>query len=240
MKKRFIVNCVMVCLSLAGVSSAVMIDLAENESGTAIPAVGSLTTFERYNQDLSSGTGKFQSFVRIQGNGIERGYNTDGAVEFETKSGQWTHSIKLKDIPVLEGDLEFLLDINQKQGNDGEFLSLDVMEIYLADSPNLQSYSSGLGTLIYDLGDNWVKMDNTIFKPGSGTGDVRVLIPQNPEWDTDLYLYLYSEFGGHNSYTANSGFEEWGTTIPEPATVVILGLGLPVLLGSFKKSRQAF
>ena len=117
------------------------------------------------------------------------------------------------------------------------------MEIYLSDSPNLSSYSSGLGTLIYDLGDNWVKMDNTMFNPGSGTGDVRVLIPQNPGWDTDLSLYLYSEFGGHDVFTSNSGFEEWGTTvmiIPEPATAMLLGLGLLVFARSSKISQRVF
>ena len=109
------------------------------------------------------------------------------------------------------------------------------MEIYLSASPNLDHYSSGLGTLIYDLGDNWVKMNNTLFKPGSGTGDVRVLIPQNPAWDTDFYLYLYSEFGGNEGFTANSGFEEWGT-VPELATICLLGLGG---LGLLRRRKRA-
>ena len=50
----------------------------------------------------SSGTGRFESFVRIQHGGsdpqFEAGYNTDGAVELQTKSGKWTHSIQLGDI----------------------------------------------------------------------------------------------------------------------------------------------
>jgi hypothetical protein len=231
--------CTIACFGLVRTTSATLVDLAVNESGTVTPALGSITTFERYDPDHSTGTGVFQPFVRIQGKGVEKGYNTDGSVEFQTKSGRWTHSIKLGDIYVSEGSFVFLLDINQSQGGEGEYLSLDVMEIYLSASPNLDSYSSGLGTLIYDLGDNWIKIDNTLFKPGSGTGDMRVLIPENPAWDKDLYLYLYSEFGGNGGFSANSGFEEWGTAqgveIPEPATIAILGLGSMIMFMRRKK-----
>jgi hypothetical protein len=126
----------------------------------------------------------------------------------------------------MDGQLEFLLDINQSQGGNNKYLSLDVMQIFLADSPSLDDYASGLGDLIFDMGDNWVNIDNTIFNPGSGTGDVRVLIPNNPAWAADKYLYLYSEFGANNN--SNAGFEEWSTRIvpiPEPASAVLLGLG---------------
>jgi hypothetical protein len=234
MSRRIITICAIACLGLIRIASATLVDLAANESGTATPALGPVTTFERYDPDPATGTGVFKPFVRIQGEGVEKGYNTDGDVEFETKSGLWTHSIKLEDIYVSEESLEFLLDINQYQGGEGEFLSLDLMKIYLSPSPNLDYYSSGLGTLIYDLGDNWVKMNNTLFKPGSGTGDVRVLIPQNPAWNTDLYLYLYSEFGGNGGFSANSGYEEWGT-VPEPAAICLLGLGA---LALFRKRRK--
>ena len=231
MKKKVIAICLVSCFVLAGVTFANLVDLSVNTSGTVTAATGQLTVFERYN-DPPTGTGVFNPFVRIQNKGTEKGYNTDGALEFDTKQGQtggkkWTHSLKLGDIPVSNGKIQFLLDINQSQGGNNRYLSLDVMKIFLADSGSLDNYGSGLGTLIYDLGDNWVKMDNTIFNPGSGTGDVRVTIPEITGWSSDKYLYLYSEFGQHNS--SNAGFEEWAiavpAVIPEPVTIALLGLG---------------
>ena len=213
-------------------AAVTMVDLSVDTSGTVTAATGQLTTFERYN-DPATGTGVFNPFVRIQGKGIETGYNTDGTPEFDTKKGHWTHSLRLGDIPVSNGNIQFLLDINQSQGGNNRYLSLDAMKIFLSDSGDLDSYASGLGTLIYDLGDNWVKIDSSIFKPGSGTGDVRVTIPVNPSWSSDKYLYLYSEFGQNNR--SNGGFEEWavptaGRTVPEPATISLLGLGALSLL----------
>jgi len=212
---------------------ATLVDLSVDTSGTVTAATGQVTAFfERYN-DPPTGTGVFKPFVRIQGKGIEKGYNTDGSAEFDTKGGKWTHSLKLGDIPVsTNGDIQLLLDINQSQGGNNRYLSLDVMKIFLADSGSLDNYASGLGTLIYDLGDNWVKMDSSVFHSGSGTGDVRVTIPEITGWSSDKYLYLYSEFGQHNS--SNAGFEEWAiavpAAVPEPVTIALLGLGALSLL----------
>ena len=231
MKSQFTI-CFVFCFALATVAFADLVDLAVDTSGTVTALIGGATTFERFNNP-STGTGVFESFVKIQGDGIEKGYNTDGNPEFDTKGGKWTHSIKLGDIQVIDGKISFLLDIDQSQSGDNKYLSLDVMKIYLADSGSLDSYASGLGDMIYDLGDNWVKMDSRIFGSGSGTGDMRVSIDKNPTWSNDKYLYLYSEFG--HRFSSNSGFEEWSTVVPksavpEPTTVCILSLGVLSLL----------
>jgi len=223
MGKKVILVYFVSCLVLAQVALADLVDLSLNTSGTVTAATGQLATFEQFN-DPSTGTGIFNPFVQIQTKGEEKGYNTDGVPEFDTKAGKWTHSITLGNVPVIDGCLEFFLDINQSQGGQRRYLSLDALKIFLADSPTLDDYAAGLGTLIFDLGDNWVKMDNTVFDPGSGTGDMRVLIPVNPQWSEAKYLYLYSEFG--EQFNSNSGFEEWGVrtgdVIPEPATLALL------------------
>ncbi len=224
MFKKSILNLIVVSTLFVATSPlhADLVDLSVNISGTVTAATGQLTTFERFN-DPSTGTGVFKPFVRIQADGTEKGYNTDGNPEFDTKAGIWTHSIKVDDLAIINSNIEFLLDINQSQGGNNELLSLDVMKIFLADSGSLDDYAAGIGTLVYDLGNNWVRMDNTIFGPGSGTGDLRVLIPNSPAWSADKYLYLYSEFGAHNS--SNSGFEEWSAKVPEPVTLAMLALG---------------
>src|SRR4030095_4199028 len=80
------------------------------------------------------GTGNIDSFVRIQHNESEQGYNTSGSpLPYDEKSGTFTHDIQLSDLFVFQtpgngipgGDYyRFLLDINQKK-TEPAFLSLD-------------------------------------------------------------------------------------------------------------------
>ncbi len=214
---------------------------------TDLTIVGSFETingadFRQFDPDSSTGTGLIDSFVRVQAKGTESGYNTDGDLEFDTKAGNFTHSLALQDIPEVDfgGFLfrEFLLDINEG-GGPNRLISLDELKIYVEDAPDQSGYSGAFGTAIYDMdagGDNWVKLDASL-GTGSGSGDMLVYIPS--DWfgdDESKYVYLYSAFGENES--SGGGPEEWAVGkdglsvgVPEPATMLVMtAAGLPILL----------
>ena len=190
----------------------------------------------------ATGSGVFHAFFRVQADGSERGYNTDGRpLQFDEKTSKsFTHSALLVDVPLVnytkyfpEADLfyEFQLDINQLASSS--FMSLDYFQVWTTNNKNqlgydhaTHSFTSG-ATLIYDLHDNgdpnWIKMDYR-WNTGSGKRDYRVLIPDDMfSGITDKYVIIYTEHGlkGLENET-NDGFEEWGVKkIPtEPDTYV--------------------
>src|SRR5690554_1210975 len=99
----------------------------------------------------SAGTGVFDTFLRIQGNGEVAGYNTNGPVEFDTKTGTWTHAITISEIPygtatVDEGTpheatfsgFEFMIDINESKNTP--IMNVDQYQFWLTGDPNLTGY----------------------------------------------------------------------------------------------------
>jgi len=193
------------------------------------------------------GTGNIDSFVRIQAGGAaagEKGYNTDGALEFDTKGGTFTHSLLLSSLGVFsEGGTDyyrFFLDVNETSNNP--LITLLNLEFYIATVGTLTGYPA-LGTLVYDMGGDGIKLDYNNFS-GSGNGmDMTALIPASL-FGNDLtkYIYLYSEFGGDPD-GIDDGFEEWSRPIeegtqppptepvPEPGTLILLAGGLICLAG---------
>jgi len=89
-----------------------------------------------------AGSGAFNSFVQIQNNGTEQGYNTDASPQYDEKnSHNNNHSILLADVPIVVGDgtngtsegvlyREFLLDLNEPNGGTKRYLSLDSLQIW--------------------------------------------------------------------------------------------------------------
>lgn len=174
----------------------------------------------RQSDAQPTGTGLISSFVRIQGAGVESGYNTDARpLQFQEKSGpKFTRSLRLGDVPVAVvggvGYRQFLLDINQTSA--APLLSLDELKIFLGDRGNPTGYDPATGRLAgtdaaYDLdaaGDTAVLLDYSL-NHGSGSGDLAVLIPDRLFGSAGVnpFVTLYSSFG--KTAGGNAGFEEW-------------------------------
>ena len=188
------------------------------------------------------GSGRINSFVGIMGQDTQHGYNTTGALEFDTKTG--AKALLLSEIPIVTFGVtdyrEFWLDINQNSQHN--ILSLDKLQIHMASVGDLTGYltNPAFDTPIYDLdagGDNYVKLDYEL-NPGSGKGDMLLFVPNSAFIGAGDYIYLYSMFGA--TINGADGFEEWavgnGAIIPEPATLCLLGLGALSLL---RRKRRA-
>jgi hypothetical protein len=199
----------------------------------------------------SAGTGVIDSFVRVQRNGTEQGYNTSGRpVRFdENTSPQFTRDLTFGEIPTrtINGTSykEFMLDINQ-QANDS-LLSLDQLKIYTsAAGGQTPTNPDDLGALVYNMDagkDSWVRMDYNLAS-GSGQGDVRVLVPVSAFGNASAgtFVYLYSFFGAN--LASNDGFEEWAVQtdkliVPLPPMATAGLASLFVLAGARAVRRRA-
>ena len=230
---------VMACLSLTpAMTLATTVDLTTAGSSGSINGA-----IYQWMEQHPMGTGYIDPFLRIQDHPTEEGYNTSGdPLPFDDKEPlNYTHDLLLSDVPVVNVNginyLQFLLDINEPKGTISRLITLDSLQIYLGATGGATSTDrnaagdlTALGTKIYDLGvGNAVEL-NYALNPGSGWGDMYAYIPTSLITGTNEYLYLYSHFGvPHHS---SDGFEEWAVAsatpppVPEPGTMMLLGVGL--------------
>ncbi|MEJ0075837.1 MAG: hypothetical protein WDO17_10375 [Alphaproteobacteria bacterium] len=189
----------------------------------------------------------FSSFLEIRHNGTEQGVNTDGTLQFDERDVQnATHGLLLANVPIVVGDgtngtlegvnyREFRLSIDEA-GNTKQYLSLDALQIWQEESGSLTSFTPGSGFagthtnyLAYNLdggGDHWVGL----LEPSNGNGqdgtDFTILIPDSYFINdpSHRYVTLYSKFGLHSGWEADSSSEEFGLSVnsagPTPAMTV--------------------
>jgi hypothetical protein len=179
---------------------AVWEDVPQNIDGAWV----TLTDFPE-----AEGTGNFEPFLRLQRDVWEAGYNTSECGNYPQNSGEyggtkcgsdWTKTMPLNRIPVVEGPggvffREIRLDINEAKNTDPSPLAIDVLEVYLSETPD----KNGVGctvvntvggntcdfgtnsTLIWDMDtnqDTWLLLNYAIYS-GSGQGDIQILIPDD-------------------------------------------------------------
>jgi hypothetical protein len=241
-----------IVLITSAAHAAIVVDLTTRGSSGSINGA----IFKEFTPQ-PTGTGTINTFLRIQKNGVEDGFNTDWRpAGFDVKTDLHTRSLLLADVPkVTIGHVtyrEFLLDINEAASEP--LLSMNEVQIFLAATANVAN-KSDLGTPVYDMDsgvDANVKL-NYALNRGSGTGDMLMYVPDSLfNTTTGPYVYLYSRFGepipGDSSDVSNgseAGFEEWaagkkgpdGTiipitpaTVPEPASVSFFLIGSVMLL----------
>ena len=195
------------------------------------------------SEQQPAGTGKIDPFLRIDSKmPTEQGYNTDGGFPFDDKKPHnFQHSLLISDLtPTIFNGIPYLLfelDSNQAGNSYTEHeIDMTKLQIFTTNDPNQTTESfngAGVlqlnGTLVYNLGDNIVKMT----AKGSGKADMFMYIPASLVQTGELYLVLYSAFS--QSVVTTGGFEEWifipGTVpIPETGTFFpVIGLLVAVL-----------
>lgn len=217
----------------AGTSGSTCATLNNADDCIDLTSVGSVATKEGAtfyvpSVAITAGTGLINSFLRTQRTGpgdndpslnrVEKGYNTDGTLEFNSKPGPFTRALPAQQVltnntVTIDGVpfFEFVLDINQ-QGSS-PFLEMSTLQLWLTSNPNLTGYSFGANaTKVYDLGatdtDTRILLDYNNYA-GSGKLDLVALFPASLIADSNgnakqPYIVLYNEF---NLY--NDGFEEW-------------------------------
>lgn len=169
-----------------------------------------------------SGTGNYESFLRLGANGTEEGFNTDDTHEADNKDGIWTHSLQVGDLQVVEDPIThelyyvIRLDLNEVQSGDSPNITLTDLRFFLSSAPaDGDDFDNDFADLneVFDMSGSQALVDTN---HGSGTDDYVFYVPVSLLGnDPTAYFTLYAAFSG-----ADDGFEEFRVLstefVPQP------------------------
>jgi hypothetical protein len=217
-------------------ATAETVDLTSAGAFGTIAGTGGTAFFQQIDSQ-STGTGVIESFLRVQANGTEDGFNTSGRPigMDQLTDPNFTRSLLLSSVPIVVNPsgapagsyYQILLDINEPSGGDNSLLSLDDLRLYAttgnpindgnANAATVGALEALVGTADWAFdADDLIKLDYAL-NSGSGSGDMFAYIPVTAlgAAGVDTYLTLYSHFGETSSvglgsgYDSADGFEEW-------------------------------
>ncbi len=214
----------------------------------------------------SSGTGVFDTFLKINARPMEHGYNTSASGVMDNAAGPWTRNLQVGDMSMVQ-DLNgrYLmsigLDLNEPNSAGARYQSLDAFQVYVSPiGSQSTSDQTQLGTLIYNMDavqDNALLLDvNRNSASGSGRSDLNIYLDLSLFADVKPsdYIYFYMHMGGvglgeapqypNHSFTNEGGFDELRkdsslqsvSAIPEPSAALLLALAATGLMA--RRSRR--
>src|SRR5436190_9294522 len=180
-----------------GVAAAIVVVAPRQAAATTVCSLttaGSSCTFGSglffTDEQHPTGTGYVDSFLRIQQNGYEQGYNTSARPLQSTIDDKvdpnFTRDLALANVGIKNiGGVdyrEFFLDVNEAASLTKSYITLDQLEIFGSNSTKLNNYTN-LGannasgalagaTKLYDMdtaGDGAITLNYTLSGSGSGS-----------------------------------------------------------------------
>jgi hypothetical protein len=137
-RKVILAIAVAVMLGTSGARASFVVDLTSIAAQANPTAVVGGTFIVQQIDPQSTGTGVIDSFLRVKRKGGEQGYNTSLSTPLDDLAGNFTNALQLSAIPIVNiGGVDyrqFLLDVNDSSGGNHELISLNQIQIFLADA----------------------------------------------------------------------------------------------------------